>query len=102
MTEPPVGVEPYRTVGPFTAETVPAGLTKRHATKAGVWGRIEVLAGSLVLARYDAADVVARETICAGEVAYVAPREVHAVTLDADAAFRVTFMRLAEPAEEAD
>ena len=94
MSELPDDLEPYRTVGPFTAETVPTALTRSHATKAGVWGRIKVSAGSLVLARYDGAGtVIAEETISAGQTGFVAPGEAHHVTLSEAAEFQVTFMR---------
>lgn len=47
MPRLPDGVEPYRRTPEFTEETVPAGLRREHRTKAGVWGRICVRAGSL-------------------------------------------------------
>ena len=98
MTDMPPDLEPYHVTNSFTAQTVPAALTGRHATKPGVWGRIEVFAGSLDLTRCDAQSrVVARETVRAGEVALVAPEEPHAVALNPDSEFRVTFLRRKEP-----
>ena len=32
----------------FTESTVPPGLLRRHTTKRGVWGRIQILEGSLL------------------------------------------------------
>ena len=97
MTDLPAGFEPYHVTDRFTAQTVPAALTRRHATKAGVWGRIEVFAGKLDLTRCDAKNrVVVHETLHAGQTALVAPGEPHAVALDAEGKFCVTFLRRKE------
>ena len=44
----PAAVVPYRRTPEFTEATIPMGLRRSHTTKAGVWGRIRVLQGSLV------------------------------------------------------
>jgi tellurite resistance-related uncharacterized protein len=38
---------PYRTIGPFDAETLPAGLRAEHRLKEGAWGVLELVRGSL-------------------------------------------------------
>lgn len=38
---------PYKKTPIFTERTIPAGLLKHHTTKAGAWGKIVVLRGSL-------------------------------------------------------
>jgi tellurite resistance-related uncharacterized protein len=43
----PPNVRPYRRTDTFTETTIPAGLLKAHTTKAGAWGLIHVLEGSL-------------------------------------------------------
>ena len=43
----PEGCKSYKKTPVFTEETVPAGLLNDHATKAGVWGLLTVLEGSL-------------------------------------------------------
>lgn len=43
----PSGVEPYRTIGPFDAATLPAGLRAEHRLKEGAWGLLALSAGSL-------------------------------------------------------
>lgn len=48
MKSLPPGVEPYRRTAEFSESTVPAGLLRDHTTRAGVWGRIRVLGGSLL------------------------------------------------------
>ena len=40
---------PYKTTPVFDEETLPAGLRREHRTKAGVWGVIRLLEGSLRL-----------------------------------------------------
>lgn len=47
MKSLPADVEAYKRTAEFTEETVPAGLLRRHTTKAGTWGRICVLSGRL-------------------------------------------------------
>ena len=43
----PSGSEPYRTIGPFGAETLPQGLRAEHRLKPGAWGVIDLSEGSL-------------------------------------------------------
>ena len=43
----PPDVAPYQRTAEFSEGTIPAGLRRRHTTKAGVWGRITILEGSL-------------------------------------------------------
>ncbi|MEM9177761.1 MAG: DUF1971 domain-containing protein [Myxococcota bacterium] len=43
----PDAAQAYKRTPEFTETTVPAGLERRHDTKAGVWGRIRVLEGRL-------------------------------------------------------
>ena len=48
MSRLPRDAKPYRRTDTFTSATIPAGLLRSHATKAGVWGLIHVLQGHLV------------------------------------------------------
>ncbi len=90
MTDaPPDDLTAYRATPLFTAETVPAGLLRDHKTGPGIWGRIEVRAGAVCLSRA----VGGEETLQAGSATWVAPGEVHAVSLSEDAVFRVVFHR---------
>ena len=45
----PSDVRAYHRTPEFTEASVPAGLLKSHATKAGTWGFIHILAGELLL-----------------------------------------------------
>ena len=47
MKPPPDTVSPYKRTAIFTEDTMPEGLRADHATKAGVWGVITVIAGRL-------------------------------------------------------
>ena len=49
----PENLTPYKQTPTFTQDTIPSGLQKEHNTKAGVWGQIHVLTGSL---RYEVLD----------------------------------------------
>ncbi|MEM7745891.1 MAG: DUF1971 domain-containing protein [Pseudomonadota bacterium] len=90
MTDaPPDDLVAYRATPLFTAGTVPGGLLRDHKTGTGIWGRIEVRAGILCLARAAGGE----ETLQAGGATWVAPDELHAVTLSEDAIFRVVFHR---------
>jgi tellurite resistance-related uncharacterized protein len=37
----------YRSIGPFNAETLPAGLRSKHRLKEGAWGLLTLSEGSL-------------------------------------------------------
>ena len=43
----PEGLALVRRTPEFTEDTLPAGLRRRHSTKAGTWGRIVVFEGAL-------------------------------------------------------
>ena len=43
----PENCQPYKKTPVFTEDTVPAGILNDHATKAGVWGLLTVLEGTL-------------------------------------------------------
>ncbi len=44
----PEGLSAYKRTATFTEETLPAGLTSEHRTRAGVWGLIHVLRGEVL------------------------------------------------------
>ena len=39
--------KPYKSTPIFTEATLPAGLKEAHSTKAGVWGLLEILSGTV-------------------------------------------------------
>ena len=61
----------------FNERTLPNALRHEHATKAGVWGVVRVLEGSLRLRFEDGRE----QRLDAGNAAVVRPQEVHWVEL---------------------
>ena len=90
MPSLPPGVVPYRRTPTFTARSVPQDLLREHSTKAGVWGRIVVLAGSV---RYQPIECDESFVLGPGEVGIVAPTAPHRVEPSGDATFYVEFLR---------
>lgn len=82
----------YRRTDTFTEQTVPAGLLRDHRTREGIWGRIVVVSGCLVLHLPD--EVIRLE---AGAHHVVAPQQTHAVAPDGAVAFYVEFCRRDTP-----
>ncbi len=90
----PPGAVKYKETKRFTADTVPAGLTRHHATKSGVWGLICVDQGTLDVDYGD--PVLETMTLKAGQHTVVAPEEVHKVTLHPNTEFHVEFYSAAD------
>ncbi|MFO7566344.1 MAG: DUF3565 domain-containing protein [Enhygromyxa sp.] len=87
----PEGFEPYKATKVFEQDTTPAGLLADHRTKAGVWGRLELLEGSLALRFVEPLDE--RVELVAGDSAAIPPELPHRVELSGPARFRVQFHR---------
>lgn len=87
----PEHAEPYQTTKTFDEHTVPAGLLADHRTKARVWGRLEVLSGTLALCFVAPLDE--RVTVAAPEWAAIPPELPHHVELAGPVEFRVVFCR---------
>lgn len=87
----PEGVEPYRATKVFDEHDVPAGLLADHRTRAGVWGRLEVVEGTLALVFAEPLDE--RVRVSAGEWAAIPPELTHHVELDGAVRFCVEFCR---------
>ncbi|MFO0612545.1 MAG: DUF3565 domain-containing protein [Polyangiaceae bacterium] len=88
--ERPLSFEPYKRTPVFTEETVPRALLADHTTKAGVWGRIEVLEGALA---YDVPSLSLVFELRPGEDGSVAPEVPHHVTPRGAVRFFVEFYR---------
>jgi tellurite resistance-related uncharacterized protein len=75
----------------FDADTTPPGLRARHTTKAGVWGEIVVIGGSVlyVIENEEDASFVLRS----GVPGPIAPEAPHHVVPYEDARFFVRFLR---------
>ena len=90
---PPKAVS-YQRTREFTQSTVPAGLLRRHTTKPGVWGCIQVLEGSL---RYRILEPTLEEHVLTQEQPGVVEPEVpHEVEPLGPVRFFVEFLRVAD------
>lgn len=91
MPRLPTGAAEYKRTATFDATTTPAGLRKRHTTKAGVWGEIVVLEGRVLYVIEDEED--ASFVLRPGLPGAIAPEVPHHVEPYDDARFVVRFLR---------
>ena len=84
-------VRPYRKTPEFTGATVPDGLLRDHATKAGVWGLIHVAEGRLLYEIAGRGEAV--ELTAGGPPGVVEPEVRHKVTPIGVVRFHVEFWR---------
>lgn len=88
----PPEVEAYQRTKEFTESTIPSGLTKRHNTKAGVWGRICIVEGTL---KYRILDPEIEEIVLSPDRhGVVEPGIFHEVEPIGPVRFHVEFMRV--------
>ena len=87
----PSGYVAYRKTPVFTEGTIPRGLLSRHSTKPGVWGRLEVLSGTLDFVIEGPGEP--RETLRAGGSVVIPPEVEHRVEAPGPVAFYVEFYR---------
>lgn len=91
MSTPPSDLVAYRRTPVFDEQGIPAGLLRRHTTKAGVWARIHVLEGELV---FRLLEPVASEThLSPGRPGEVGPEVPHEVEARGPVRFYVEFLR---------
>lgn len=87
----PAGLVPYQRTREFSESTIPAGLRRRHTTKAGVWARISVREGSL---RYRILEPDLEEHVLSpGRPGVVWPETPHEVEPIGPVRFHVEFLR---------
>ena len=90
----PEGLSAYRRTPEFDASSIPDGLRRDHATKAGVWGRIRVLEGALV---YRVAGPAPEEHVLTpARPGVVEPEVEHEVEPLGEVRFFVEFLRTPE------
>ncbi len=80
--------QPYRSTPVFDENTLPAALRSNHKTKAGVWGLIRVLEGTLTLTYADSASQL---ELSPGNPGIVAPEQEHFVTPSGPMRMQVDF-----------
>jgi tellurite resistance-related uncharacterized protein len=88
----PDGVERYRDLGPFDAQSVPKGLLVEHRLKAGTWGRLTVRAGSVRLI-WDDCRAGPAVTLGAGAEAVIPPEIPHHLEIDGAFEILIAFYR---------
>ena len=80
--------QPYRLTPIFDSETLPAALRKAHCTKAGVWGRLNVLDGRV---RYVVEENGEQQVVNAGNSVTILPQQLHHVEPIGDMRMQVSF-----------
>lgn len=86
----PPGVTPYHRTPDFNETGIPRALQDDHATKAGVWGRVVVDSGTLLLTFAATGEEV---TLRPGDTGIIAPEERHRVRAEGRVVFHVEFCR---------
>ncbi len=87
----PDDVVAYHQTPEFSESTIPSGLLGAHTTKAGVWGRIRVLEGSLLYRILE--PVVEERLLEPGVDGIVQPTVEHQVEVCGPTRFIVEFLR---------
>ena len=82
----PPHLVPYKRTPVFNEHTIPAGLIRNHSTKTGVWGRINVISGSL---HYEA--LGQRQLLTPDATGVVVPCMLHNVAPCEEVTFYVEF-----------
>jgi tellurite resistance-related uncharacterized protein len=91
MEDLPPGVAPYKRTPEFDAVSTPVGLLESHRTKAGTWGEIVVLEGSVLYRVLEPA--LQQFRLTPDRPGIIAPRIGHEIEPSADARFYVQFYR---------
>lgn len=78
----------YRSTPVFDAVTLPGGLRKAHCTKAGVWGRLTVFAGTV---RYVVEETGEGSILSAGDFIIIQPQQLHHVEPLGEMQMQVSF-----------
>lgn len=93
----PVGIESYAQSPHFTSTTVPAKLLSVHDLKAGTWGQLNVLNGTVTYIVFGQTDGV---QISAGDIHIVPPEEKHFITVSEGVEFFIEFCAAPKPKTE--
>ncbi len=92
MPQMPAHAQRYKTTAVFDALSVPAGLLRAHATKAGTWGKIVVLEGTVNYVL----EGVGRWALNPDTPGIIPPQALHHVSPTAMCRFCVEFWRVGE------
>lgn len=86
--EADAAVRPYKVTPVFDERSLPEGLRRVHSTKAGVWGKIQVLEGALRLRLLDSEEEV---LLTPERPGVVQPQQPHLVTPEGMMRMRIEF-----------
>ena len=89
--ELPIGAQPYKRTPEFSEGTIPVGLLKEHSTRAGVWGVITIVSGTL---RYVVPETGLDVILEPDKPGIVVPQQVHFIAPRGPVRFFVEFWRL--------
>ena len=78
---------------PAGTQRVPAGLLAEHRLKPGTWGRLEMIAGAVMLVWDD--ETGGRERLAAGDVARIPPQRPHHLEPEGPFTLAIAFQRAA-------
>ena len=92
--ELPADAEAYRTIGPFDAATLPAGLRAEHRLKDGTWGLLTLREGALRFVWDD--ERGGSDDLAAPVCLIVPPQVLHHVETDGPFALEIAFYRSAK------
>lgn len=87
----PHGAEPYRTIGPFDAASLPQGLRSEHRLKEGTWAVLNLSRGTIGFAWDDPAG--GREDLVSPAMLVVPPQVLHHVEGEGPFELTITFHR---------
>jgi tellurite resistance-related uncharacterized protein len=87
----PAGSEAYRTIGPFDANTLPAGLRAEHRLKEGTWGLLTLSEGSLRFVWDD--EQGGADDLSAPTILVVPPQVLHHVEVTGPFVLSIAFHR---------
>jgi tellurite resistance-related uncharacterized protein len=87
----PLGSIAYRTIGPFDAQSLPAGLRAEHRLKEGTWGLLTLSRGSLRFVWDD--EVGGSDELAAPAALIVPPQVPHHVEAQDSFALTIAFHR---------
>lgn len=88
----PSDVRAYKRTQAFTADTVPEGLLNDHRTKAGVWGMLHIVRGTMEYT----IDGKETHTLNMQNPGIIEPQVTHHVRPSADVEFFIEFYRIPE------
>ena len=88
--ELPDGLRTVRTAGPFSADTLPAGLRRTHRVADGTWGMLRVTQGSVSLSMEIEPPIIRR--LAAGDHQPLPPGAPHALSVDGPFQLAIDFL----------